>query len=61
MDVTIVLAMLGGVLIGMAAFTIAVTAGLSMKEIYFLSEFWKSLKSGEYEWESDEDDDDESR
>ena len=57
MDVRIVLAMLGGMLIGMAAFAIAATAGLNLKEIYFLSEFWKSLKEGNYEWDADDEED----
>lgn len=58
MDVIIVLATLGGMLIGMAAFAIAATAGLNLKEIYFLAEFWKSLNAGTYEWDADDEEDD---
>lgn len=58
MDVTIVLAMLCCVVIGMAAFAVAATAGLSLKEIYFLAEFLRSLKSGNYEWDGDDEEDD---
>ena len=54
MDVRIVLALLGGALIGMAALTVAITAGLSLKEIYFLAEFWRSLRNGAYDYEGDE-------
>ena len=54
MDLTIVLALLGGVVLGIGAMAVAITAGLSMKEIYFLSEFYRSLKNGTYE-EKEED------
>lgn len=55
MDIRIMLALTGGVIIGMALFVVAATAGLSLKEIYFLGEFWKSLKAGEYDYEDEED------
>ena len=54
MDLNIVLAILSGVVIGIAAVTIRITAGLSMKEIYFLTEFWHSLRDGTYEFEDDD-------
>lgn len=61
MELRIVLAMLGGMVLGMAALVIAITAGLDLKEIYFLAEFWRSLKAGEYEFEDEEDEEREER
>ena len=58
MDIRIILAMLGGVIIGMALSVVAATAGLSLKEIYFLGEFWKSLKAGDYDYEDEEEEED---
>ena len=54
MDIRIILALLGGVIIGMALFVVTATAGLSLKEIYFLAEFWRSLRAGEYDYEDEE-------
>ena len=54
MDIRIMLALTGSVIIGMALFVVAVTAGLSLKEIYFLAEFWRSLRAGEYDYEDEE-------
>lgn len=54
MDLNIVLALLSGMVLGIAAVVIRITAGLSMKEIYFLDEFWHSLRDGTYEYDDDD-------
>ena len=54
MDLTIVLAILGGIVIGLALATIRITAGLNTQELYYLSEFYKSLRAGAYECTDDE-------
>lgn len=55
MEIKIVLAILGGMVLGMAAIVIAITAGLDLKECYFLAEFWRSLNAGAYDYEDDDD------
>ena len=58
MELRIVLAMLGGAALGMAALIILIAAGLDLKECYFLAEFWRSLKAGAYDYEDDDEDED---
>lgn len=58
MELRIVLAMLGGAALGMAALIILIAAGLDLKECYFLTEFWRSLKTGAYDYEDDDEDED---
>ena len=58
MELRIVLAMLGGAVIGMAALIILIAAWLDLKECYFLAEFWRSLKAGAYDYEDDDEDED---
>lgn len=55
MDITIILAILGGVFIGLALAYIRIRAGLTYKEWYFLQEFYESLRLGEYEMEDPKD------
>lgn len=58
MELRIVLALLGGAALGMAALIILIAAGLDLKECYFLAEFWRSLKAGAYDYEDDDEDED---
>lgn len=59
MELRIVLAMLGGAALGMAALIILIAAGLDLKECYFLAEFWRSLKAGADDDDEDSDEPDE--
>ena len=55
MDITIVLAILGGVVIGLLLAYVRIRSGLSYKEWYYLQEFYESLRLGEYETQGPED------
>jgi hypothetical protein len=61
MELNIVLAILGGVVIGWFLAYVRIRAGLSNKEWYFLCETYESLRDGTYEYvEEGSDEDDEN-